>query len=166
VSGVSPPLRQRLRRARLTVDRGAARGALKGNERLDRLNELGKAALAYFALVFGTGFALGLIRVPFLVPRIGERSAELLEMPFMLVAIVLAARFVVRRFRLTRAASSSMAVGAAALALLLAAEWLLGVWLQGRSFADYVADRDPVSGTVYALMLLVFALMPWLAARR
>jgi hypothetical protein len=130
------------------------------------LKPLAKPALVYFALVFGTGFALGLIRVPLLVPRIGERYAELLEMPFMLVAIVLAARFVVRRYRLTRAASSSLVVGAAALALLLGAEWLAGVWLQGRSFADYVADRDPVSGTVYASMLLVFALMPWAAARR
>jgi hypothetical protein len=128
------------------------------------LQQLTKPALVYFALVFGTGFALGLIRVPFLVPRIGERYAELLEMPFMLVAIVLAARLVVRRYRLTRAASP--VVGAAALVLLLSAEWLAGVWLQGRSFADYVAERDPVSGTVYASMLLVFAIMPFVAARR
>jgi hypothetical protein len=125
-----------------------------------------KPALVYFALVFGAGFALGLIRVPFLVPRIGERYAELLEMPFMLVAIVLAARFVVRRYGLTRTTSSSFAVGVAALALLLIAEWLAGVWLQDQSFADYLADRDPVSGAVYALMLLVFALLPSLAARR
>lgn len=130
------------------------------------LKELAKPALVYFALVFGAGFALGLIRVPFLVPRLGERYAELLEMPFMLVAIVLAARFVVRRYRLIRTASSSLAVGAAALALLLVAEWLLGLWLEDRSFADYLADRDPVSGAVYALMLLVFALMPRVAARR
>lgn len=130
------------------------------------MRELTKSSFVYFALVFCAGFALGLIRVPFLVPRIGERYAELLEMPLMLVAIVLAARFVVRRYRLTRAASSSLTVGATALALLLGAEWLAGVWLQGRSFANYVADRDPVSGTVYALMLLVFALMPWVMARR
>ena len=56
-----------------------------------------KPAVLYFALVLGTGFALGTIRVPFLVPRPGERYAELLEMPFMFVAIVLAARYVVRR---------------------------------------------------------------------
>lgn len=125
-----------------------------------------KPALAYFALVFGAGFALGLIRVPLFVPRLGERYAELLEMPFMLVAIVLAARFVVRRYPFARAAASSLAVGAMALALLVLAEWQLGLWLQGRSFADYVTDRDPVSGAVYAAMLLVFALMPLIAARR
>ena len=31
------------------------------------------------ALVFAAGFLLGSIRVPFLVPRLGERDAELLE---------------------------------------------------------------------------------------
>lgn len=36
-----------------------------------------KAGLAYFALVFGTGFVLGAVRVTLLVPRFGERIAEL-----------------------------------------------------------------------------------------
>jgi hypothetical protein len=130
------------------------------------LKDTAKAALAYFVLIFGAGFALGLIRVPLLVPRLGERYAELLEMPLMLVAIVLAARFVVRHHRLTRTASSSLAAGAVALLLLLGAEWLAGVWLQGQSLADYVTDRDPVSGAVYALLLLVFGLMPSVVARR
>ena len=125
-----------------------------------------KPALVYFALVFGTGFALGAIRVPLLVPRLGERYAELLEMPFMLVAIVLAARFIARRYPSARPAGSSLAVGAMALALLLLSEWLLSVWLQGRSFSSYVSDRDPVSGTTYAVMLLVFALMPFCSTRR
>lgn len=137
---------------------------LREDERM-RLEWL-RPALVYFALVFGAGFALGLIRVPLLVPRLGERYAELLEMPFMLGAIVLAARFVVRRHSVVRTASASLAVGAAALALLVLAEWLAGVWLQGRSFSDYLSDRDPVSGAVYAVMLLVFALMPFMAARR
>ena len=59
-----------------------------------------KAILLYFFIVLGTGFALGVVRVPFLVPQLGERYAELLEMPIMFVVIVLAARHVVRRFKL------------------------------------------------------------------
>ena len=54
--------------------------------------------VVYFALVFGVGFLLGVVRVLALVPRLGERWAELAEMPLMLVAIILSARVVVRRF--------------------------------------------------------------------
>lgn len=120
----------------------------------------------YFALVFGTGFALGVVRVPLLVPRLGERMAELIEMPFMLVAIIFAARFIVRRFSLPQETGSRLVVGLLALGLLIAAEILLAVALQERSLAEYVASRDPVSGTVYLLMLGVFALMPWAISLR
>jgi len=37
-----------------------------------------KAALAYFALVFGAGFMLGPIRILWVAPRLGERMAELM----------------------------------------------------------------------------------------
>jgi hypothetical protein len=37
-----------------------------------------RAGGTYFAMVFGAGFVLGLIRVPFLAPRLGVRIAELL----------------------------------------------------------------------------------------
>ena len=124
-----------------------------------------RAALAYFALVFGTGFVLGAIRVPLLVPRLGVRTAELLEMPLMLVAIVLAARFVVRRFALPPAPMLRLRVGLIALALLVMAELGLAVLLSGQSVAQYIAGRDPVSGTVYLAMLAVFAAMPALAPR-
>ena len=59
-----------------------------------------KAAASYFALVFGAGFVLGPIRVPFLVPRVGARTAKLLQTPLMLVEVIFAARFIVRRFTL------------------------------------------------------------------
>ena len=123
-----------------------------------------KAAACYFGLVFGTGFVLGAIRVPFLVPRLGVRMAELVEMPFMLVAIVLAARCVARRFALPATYGVRLSVGLLALALLVASELLLTVALQKQSIGQYIAGRDPVSGTVYLLMLVLFALMPALLA--
>jgi hypothetical protein len=124
-----------------------------------------KSAVLYFALVLGTGFALGSIRVPFLVPRLGERYAEFLEMPIMFMAIVLAARYVIRRYSLPASLSVRLRVGFAALLMSVLAELLLAALLQGRSVAQYIASRDPVSGSVYLVMLLLFALMPSILAR-
>jgi hypothetical protein len=124
-----------------------------------------KPAALYFALVLGTGLAFGMIRVPFVVPRLGERYAELLEMPFMLVAIVLAGRFVIRRFDLPAQPVIRLQVGFAALAMSVVAELLLANALQGRSLAQFIGSRDTVSGSVYLVMLLIFALMPFILTR-
>jgi hypothetical protein len=118
-----------------------------------------KAGLVYFALVFAAGFLLGLVRVPLLVPRLGVRFAELLEMPLMLLVIVCSARYVVRRYRPLHW-RSRLLVGVIALSLLAAAELLFAALLQGQTPAQYVASRDPVSGAVYLAMLLLFAAMP------
>lgn len=125
-----------------------------------------KAALAYFGWVFGAGFLMGTVRVPILVPRLGERLAELLEMPVMFVVIWFAARWVVRRFALLPSPRVRWRTGLIALALLIGAELSLALLLQGQSLGDYVASRDPVSGSVYLAMLGVFAAMPYLQAIR
>lgn len=121
-----------------------------------------RAGAIYFALVFAVGFVLGAVRVPFLVPRLGERWAELLEMPVMAVAIYFASGHIVRRYALWRHAASRLLAGGVALALLVTAELCLAVLIQDRSLAEYVASRDPVSGTVYLAMLALFGLAPWL----
>jgi hypothetical protein len=123
------------------------------------------AAVLYFGLVFGAGFVLGAVRVPFIVPRVGERLAELAEMPVMWAVIYFAARTVSRRLALPRQPAVRLQVGSLALLLMLCAELLLAVVLAGRSAAEYVASRDPVSGSVYLATLLLFAAMPWLQAR-
>ena len=119
-----------------------------------------KAGTLYFAMVLGAGFMLGMIRVPFLVPRLGERYAELAEMPVMLAVIVMAAMYIVRRYALDSDLANRLQVGFLALALTVSAELLLATLIQSRSIAQYIASRDPVSGSVYILLLLVFALMP------
>jgi hypothetical protein len=121
-----------------------------------------RAGLVYFALVFGAGFALGSIRVPFLVPRMGVRYAELLEMPFMFIAVLVSARYVVGRYQLAPSVSVRFSVGLIALALLLAAELLLNTLILRQSLTEYVASRDPISGAAYLVMLGLFAVMPWL----
>ncbi len=125
-----------------------------------------KAGGFYFALVFGAGFVLGPIRILGAVPRFGTRMAELMESPIMLVVIVAAARWIVRRMSVPPTVASRLGMGCIALALMLAAEFLFVLRLRGLSISEYLATRDPVSGTVYYMMLVLFAVMPLLAARK
>lgn len=118
------------------------------------------AASAYFGIVFGVGFLLGAIRVPLLVPRIGERYAELAEMPLMFMAIFLAAGYVLSRFWRIRTPGACFLVGFIALAMLVLAELLFAVVMADRGVGAYIASRDPVSGSVYLGMLVLFAVMP------
>ena len=125
-----------------------------------------KAGVLYFALVFSAGFVLGVPRVLWLVPRLGTRTAELIESPIMLVVIFLAAGWVVRRLSLPPTVAARLGPGLVALGLLLAAEFTVVLKIERLTLAQYIAGRDPVSGTVYVLMLMVFAVMPLLVAKR
>lgn len=119
-----------------------------------------RAALVYFAIVLGTGFVLGMFRVPILVPRIGERWAELAEMPIMAAVIFFAAGYVLRRFPEIASPGKSLAAGFLALAMSVAAELGLAALLQAQTLAQFISSRDKVSGSVYVVLLLVFAVMP------
>ena len=120
----------------------------------------------YFGLVFGTGFVLGPVRVLWLAPRVGERWAELIELSLMIVVILLAARFVVRRLAVPPTMPARLGMGLLALALVLAAEFSLVLWLRGMTLGDYLGGRDPVAGAAYYLTLAFFAALPLLLARR
>ena len=119
----------------------------------------------YFGLVFGVGFLLGTVRVMWLVPEVGERVAELFEAPLMLVAIVLSARYVTRRFPSSRD-SDYLVSGVFAFVLLVAVEFSVVLGLRGLTITEYVAGRDPIAGVVYVSMLIVFAVMPWLLRKQ
>jgi hypothetical protein len=122
-------------------------------------------AIAYCASVFSIGFLLGIARTLWIAPRLGERSAELIEMPVMVAASFFVARALLSRAGLVEIRNAALA-GLTALALLLCAELAVVVFLRGQTVADYVASRDPVSGSAYVLALLLFAAMPALTCYR
>ena len=124
------------------------------------------ASLGYFLLVFFAGFILGVIRILLLVPVLDERYAELLEMPLMLLVIYFSARVIVQRFALLTPQTAYLTVGVIALGLLLTVEFTVVLGLRGISLREYFAMRDPVSGTAYAISLIVYTLMPFLLARK
>lgn len=121
-----------------------------------------RIGLLYFLMVGGAGFVLGTIRVLWLLPQVGERTAELLEMPLMLTAIYFAARWAATKLA---DGNARLAAGVFALTLLLGMELGLVLKLRGLAFAEYVAERDPVSGVVYVASLGFFAVAPALLGR-
>lgn len=128
-------------------------------------SQLTAPAVTYFALVFGVGFVLGTLRVLWLAPQLGTRAAELAETPVMLVVSFFAARWIAKRFSVPSSATVRLGVGLIALACLLAVEFTVVLWLQGISIRESIANRDPISGAVYAVSLILFALMPLFVSR-
>lgn len=87
-------------------------------------------------------------------------------MPLMFVVMVLAARWVVRRFSLPIGFGSWFGVELAALGLLVCTELTVGFWLRGLTLNQYLRTWDAVAGSAYLVMLVVFAMMPLSVARR
>jgi len=126
----------------------------------------GRAGLSYFVVVFSMGFGLGLIRTLWVVPEVGARAAELIEMPFMILVTIIACRSVTQRFAVPPSVWPRMGMGLLGLALLVGAELSISSWLLGRPVSEYITSRDPVAGTAYFLALGLFAVMPMLIGRR
>jgi len=123
------------------------------------------AALAYFGIVFGVGFLLGPVRVFWLEPRLGATSATLVEAPFLLAAMVAAARWLPRRFALGSSTRALLGMGLGALALVAIADVTVGPWLRGTAAGEQLAQLRTPAGSIYLVLLLLFAAMPWLVRR-
>ncbi len=123
-----------------------------------------RGSLAYFALVFGAGFAFGVLRTLYLAPALGEDRAQLVEAPLMLVVIVLAARWLARRWR--GSSAGLVAVGVLAAAYVLAADVAVGVGLRGMTLGAVLFGRSWQAGLAYYGLVLAFAALPRLLAFR
>ena len=123
------------------------------------------ATLLYFAVVFGTGLVLGPVRLLWLEPRVGPAIAELIEAPFLVIAMVGAARWVPKIARTTENLRSSAFIGVGALVLLLMADFTVGYSLRGLALPEQLARFATAPGVIYAILLLLFALMPVLLKR-
>ncbi len=123
------------------------------------------AGVLYFAIVFSVGFALGTLRVTTLAPRLGELAAVAVEVPAMLVASWLASAWLVRGFRVPRTSIARLAMGGLALAVLIAAEWALGLVLFGRTAGEQLAAWTTPPGLVGLVAQLAFGLVPFVQAQ-
>lgn len=118
------------------------------------------AAVLYFAIVFGAGFMLGPVRVFWLEPRLGETLAVLCEAPFILLAIVLAARWVPKELGLKKDLLHLTLTGAGALILQQLADFATGIFLRGMTATQLLAHFASPAGLIYAALLILFLAMP------
>ncbi|HMP17728.1 MAG TPA: hypothetical protein PKD72_11940 [Gemmatales bacterium] len=120
----------------------------------------------YFGIVFGAGFLLGPLREQVLRPLVGARTAELIEMPVMLVIIVFAGYWMGRIMLENRRPGYRLLVGLLAATLVLLADVLVGVYLRGMTLRQIFLDRDQLTGLLYYSLVALFGLMPWRTAEK
>jgi hypothetical protein len=118
------------------------------------------AALLYCAIVFAVGLVLGPIRVLWLEPAIGPVAAELCEAPFLLAAMIFAARWVPSVLHVRRDLASLALMGLGALAIQQAADLAVGIYVRGIGPAEQLAHYATAAGLIYACLLIAFAAMP------
>ena len=124
-----------------------------------------KAGVIYFLLVFAVGWVLGPIRELWAVPYFGRMAAMLGEAVIMLTAMIVAARWVIRRFDVPRTLLATISMGLVALALLVPAEIAGVVLVRSQSLQDYLASYANGPGVISLIMFLLFAAMPTLVTR-
>jgi len=118
----------------------------------------------YVAGVFAAGFVLGVLRTLVLAPLLGELVAVLVELPVILTIAWLVCARILRRWPL--APTAALGMGSIAFLLLMAAEAGLSTLLAGRSLEEHLALYAQVPHQVGLAGQLVFAVFPWLQARR
>jgi hypothetical protein len=119
----------------------------------------------YFLLAYTAGFLFGTLRELCVVPRLGSFWATLLETPLMLIAIVLAARYVIGRYEVPPSTRQRLAIGGIAFALLMLAEIGFSGVLRGWSLGRWLAHLGTADGAISLAMFVLFAFLPALVRR-
>ncbi|MDA0302120.1 MAG: hypothetical protein O2822_06290 [Chloroflexi bacterium] len=123
-----------------------------------------RAGVAYTLLVFALAFVLGVVRVLFVAPRIGELAAVAIEVPITLTASWVIAPQLVRWFGVRSDRRERAAMGAAAFLLLMVLEWTLALLVFGQSVAETLAGYRTAAGILGLAGQVGFAFVPLLQA--
>ena len=116
--------------------------------------------LAYFAIIFGFAFALGVGRTLVVAPRLGETNAVLLEIPIVMIASSFVARRITNdRFFTFR---QLLSIGAIAFTLTLVSEALLADVIRGQSIPQWAVSLTTPLGLIGLGGQLISAMMPTL----
>jgi hypothetical protein len=125
-----------------------------------------KAGLLYCAVVFAAGFVLGVIRTMWVAPLSGELVAVALEAPVMLAISWSASAWVVERLEVSENFVDRLLMGGVALAVLVAAEAVIGLVANGKTLAAYFLTYGQSGILLGLLAQLGFAVFPIIRRRR
>ena len=121
-----------------------------------------KAGLIYFVLVFPVGWILGPIRELWAGPQFGRLTGTLLEAIIMLVAMIISASWVIRRFNPPQTLGAAISMGLVAFEILVPTEVAGVLWVRRLSIQEYLASFVAAPGVISLAMFLVFAVVPTL----
>jgi hypothetical protein len=113
----------------------------------------------YFLVVFAVAFALGTLRVTFVVPAVGTVWATLAELPFTLAASWAICAWLCRRWPMSSLAQAA-SMGASAFVLLMGAEVAGGILIFGRSLEEHVGLYGTVAGVLGLFGQIAFGVFP------
>ena len=119
-----------------------------------------KAGVAYFGVVFGAGFVLGVFRTLVVIPRVGERTAVMLELPIILALSWVVARWLVGKFEVSESLGSRLLMGGLAFGLAMVGETGVAVFALGRSIVEHFASYRDGTALLGLAAQMVFGLIP------
>ena len=125
-----------------------------------------KAGTLYFLITIGAGFVLEVIRLQVIALHISERFAEMMEIPNVLLATMIGARWVIDRFILPPLPGIRLGVGLVALGLTVVMEWTLVQALEGLAVVGYITADNAVLSPLPIGALGVLTAMPFLVGYR
>ena len=114
----------------------------------------------YFAIVLVAGFLFGTIRTLWLADAVGPVSALLIELPLILLVSWIACGFSIRRSHVPRGTGDRLLMGLVAFLLLLAAEAILAMLLNGLTLAEHAASYRAAAAQIGLGAQILYALLP------
>jgi hypothetical protein len=123
-----------------------------------------RLAFFYYAVTFLAACILGIIRTGIFVRshHYNAPIAELIEMPFTLIAIAFWAMFTLIRFDIPKVAWIRLAIGLLGMAFMLATELVGRVVIYWNPWPISMSKTEILAKAFFAACLIMFGLMPWI----
>ena len=116
--------------------------------------------VAYFGMVFVVGFALGTLRVLFVVPRLGEITGVLLELPILLTLAWLTCSWLIARYDVPSTIRARLVMGGCAFVVLMFAELGGSVIGFGRTLSEQIEEYRKLPALLGLAGQIAFAAFP------